>query len=154
MEFAQAQDIAGYNRRRYRTVNRKRPFVFTPSHDTILKDAINRYHLLTSEQITRLLYSSGTIKTVKAYLTAMTDVRLTQSLSLPTVRGRRPHLYFLGTLGRKALRDEDIDIPIYFEQADLQTRSYGWLMHLLETNDFLISGATLEKTIPEIHLEE
>jgi len=154
MQLAQAQDIGRDYHPRFHLVERKKPFVFTPSHDTILKEAISKYHLLTSEQITRLLYSSGTLKTVKAYLTAMTDVKLTQSLTLPTAKGRRPFVYFLGAAGRKTLREEGVETPVYFEKADLQTRSYGWLMHLLETNDFLISAATLEKAVPGIHLEE
>jgi hypothetical protein len=154
MQLAQAQDIGRDYHPRFHPIERKKPFVFTPSHDTILKEAISPYHLLTSEQTTRLLYSSGTLKTVKSYLNAMTDVKLTQSLCLPTARGRRPFLYFLGTAGRKTLRDEGVETSIYFEKADLQTRSYGWLMHLLETNDFLISAAILEKSVPGIHLEE
>lgn len=84
----------------------------------------------------------------------MTQVILTQSMTLPTAKGRRPHVFFLGTLGRKTLRDEDTETPVYFEKAALQTPSYGWLMHLLETNDFMINAATLEKSVPEVHLEE
>src|SRR5690348_4760610 len=99
--------------------------------DRILKEAIYPYHLLTARQITRLLHPTaklGNLTTIQARLKALTDAKYLTAAHLPTADGVRPYVYCLGQAGRKILRDEGFDIDIYFEKADLQTRSYGWFM--------------------------
>src|SRR2546425_139100 len=125
--------------------------------DRILKEAIYTYHLLTARQITRLLHPTaklGNLTTIQARLKALTDAKYLTASHLPTADGVRPFVYCLGMSGRKILRDEGYDIAIYFEKTELQTRSYGWFMHLLELNDFLISSQTIEAAVPQLHLED
>lgn len=137
-----------------KTAAKKKPFLFGLHHDNILKRAIFPYHLVTPQQVTQLLYSKGTIQTVKGYLTDMYREKLVQRIVLATQIGKRPYAYFLGLKARKILKDEGVTIDTSFELEELQSRSYGWIMHLLELNSFLIAAATLEKSIPAIQLTD
>jgi hypothetical protein len=144
--------FSGSDRMPKRAIKPTKPFVFGIPHDTILKRAIYPYHLVTTEQVIRLLYRKGTYTTAMTHLKAMRDNKYVQYSFLPTLRGNRPYLHFLGPAGKKALKAEGMDLVTYFEKAELDSLSYGWKMHVLELNDFLIAAATLSKSVPTITL--
>ncbi len=79
------------------------PFVVTPVCDILLRGTsdmpIGLYHLgiATAEQLCRLHYSRGTIKTVKARLLLLSDHGYVQSDGIPSKTGRSPYYYALGT---------------------------------------------------------
>lgn len=123
--------------------------------DKILKDALAPYYLLTAKQITRLLYPTaklGMYTTIKQRLARLTRAEFLTVAHLPTAEGVRPFVYCLGYNGRKLLKNDGYTTTTFFEKTDLKTRSYGWFMHLLETNDFLIQAAILEKSDPAVFL--
>jgi hypothetical protein len=134
---------------------KQKPFVFNLHHHTILREALYPYHLVTDEQIIKLLFNQGSRSTVKAHLAAMAEQKLTGRIVLPTATGRRPYLNYLGIQGKRVLEREDgYTVTTYYEYSDLQTRSFGWKMHLLELNDFLIAARLLSKSVPEITLAD
>jgi len=155
MQPALFQTDQGYLPLPHTRAQRGKTFVLSGVLDKILKSALYPYHLLTAKQITRLLYPTeklGMHTTIKNRLKQLTDAKYLTAAHLPTADGVRPFVYCLGLYGKKTLRDEGYTIDTFFEKADLQTRSYGWFMHLLENNNFLIQAAILEKANPAIHL--
>jgi Replication-relaxation len=155
MHLQPVQEALGYQPMPKTQSRSHSPLVLSGVLDKILKEAVYPYHLLTAKQITRLLYPTeklGMHTTIKNRLKQLTDAKYLTAAHLPTADGVRPFVYYLGLQGRKLLKEEGYTIDTFFEKADLQTRSYGWFMHLLETNNFLIQAAILEKAVPSIHL--
>jgi hypothetical protein len=133
-----------------------KPFL-TKALERIVTEAVYSYHLLTARQITRLLYPSeklGMFTTIKTRLKALTDAKYLTAAHLPTAEGVRPYVYCLGLAAKKYLRDEGTSVAIWFEKAELESRSPGWYYHILELNDFLITAAILEKSLPTLTLVE
>jgi Replication-relaxation len=127
-------------------------FQVTGVHDRILKQAFYPFHFLTAPQVTRLLYSMGTIKTVQAHLKKLADASYLHSFHLPTPEGQRPFVYCLGRRGKKYLEDEGLDTAVYYLPSEQEQKSYGFLMHTLELNDFLITASLLPKSNPTLSL--
>lgn len=127
-------------------------FQVTGVHDRILKEAFYRFHFLTAPQVTRLLYSMGTIKTVQAHLKKLSDASYLHSFHLPTPQGQRPFVYCLGRKGKKYLEQVGLETAVYYLPSEQEQKSYGFLMHVLELNDFLITAAILNKSVPSLSL--
>ena len=135
------------------SVKRKKRFIPDPHHERIL-EAIYRYHFLTVEQVTRLLYSPGSLTTVRAYLYEMAQAKYLMYCYLPrpTPLGSVPKIYTLARAGINYLRAQGYDVPTRFHPSEQEEKSYLFLRHTLAVNDVLIAAANLEKHYPAISL--
>lgn len=138
---------------------RKQPDLFSFKHGEML-DAINEYFLLTGQQITRLLYpkdkngnytaKSGNYTTVATRLKYLVEGKFIHAHHLPTDEGQRPYVYSLARRGRQYEEEQGREVLIYWEKEEIQSRSPGWKMHLLELNDFLITTRLLSVFDPTL----
>jgi hypothetical protein len=130
-------------------------FVPKPHHDRIL-EAIYRYHFMTVEQVTRLLYSRGTISTVRALLNelAVNKYLLSFHEPRPTPVGSTPKIYTLSLQGFNHLKKQGASVPTRFREPDVEEleKNYLFLKHNLAVTDFLIAAKVLEKQMPTIQL--
>jgi len=131
----------------------KAQFVVKPHHERIL-EAVYKYHFLTVEQVTRLLYSRGTLSTVRSLLSELAEAGYLLFLYLPrpTPTGSVPKIYTLDRKGINYLKTHGFDVSLRFRPSEQEEKSYLFLRHTLAVNDFLIAAATLEKTFPGITL--
>lgn len=139
----------------YTPLEKNAPFVLKPHHERILY-ALYRYHFLTVEQVTRLLYSKGSLTSVRALLALLAkhDYAMHLYLPRPTPTGSVPKIYTLARRGINYLKKQGYDIPTRFHPSEQEEKSYLFLRHTLAVNDFLIAAAGLEKAFPAIHLSE
>lgn len=128
------------------------PFVLSGVHDKILQEAIVPYHLVTASQITRRLYKYGMFTTVKVRLKDLAEAGYLYRFHLPSVKPQKPFVYCLSDKGKKYLEQQGIDVPVYYLPKESEYKSYGFLLHILELNGFLINAAILPKSVPFIQL--
>jgi hypothetical protein len=132
---------------------KKKAFVPKPYHERIL-EALYRYHFLTTEQVTRLFYSRGSLTTVRALLYELALKKYVMFLYLPrpTPLGSVPKIYTLARRGINYLKTQGYDVPMRFHPCEQEEKSYLFLRHTLAVNDALIAATTLEKQYPAITL--
>lgn len=137
------------------TQKKNAPFVLKPHHERIL-EALYRYHFVTVEQVTRLLYSKGSLTSVRSLLAALAENDYAMHLYLPrpTPTGSVPKIYTLARRGINYLKKQGYDVPTRFHPSEQEEKSYLFLRHTLAVNDFLIAASKLEKEFPAIHLSE
>lgn len=135
------------------------PFVVTPVYDVLLRGTsdmpIGLYHLhtATAEQLCRLHYSPGTIKTVKARLLTLSDHGYVQSDNIPTKRFRSPYYYALGEAGIRYLDRIGLDVG-ESRRASKETNKHAlFIQHAIERNDVLIAAALLKRIEPTYSLD-
>src|SRR5436309_7856057 len=91
------------------TVVPKKPFIVTPVYDLLLHGSqdvpIGLYHLhmATAEQLTRLHYKPGMLKTVSKRLKVLVDNDYIQADSVPTKLFKSPYYYTLDNKGMRYL---------------------------------------------------
>jgi hypothetical protein len=84
-------------------------FRMTPVYDLLLRGSdtvpmgLFHLHLATAEQLTRLHYSPGSLKTIKKRLKMLTDNGFIQADGVPTRRFKCPYFYTLGNRGMRYL---------------------------------------------------
>lgn len=129
-------------------------FRITPPYDLLLRGTpdtpVGLYHLqlATADQLTRLHYSAGSIKVVKARLKILTDHGFTQVDSLPVRQLRSPYFYTLGNRGIRYLHQAGFDTNEAWRAAKEVGKHALFIEHTLELNDVLISAALLHKISP------
>ena len=127
--------------------------ILSGAHDKILKNALYPYHFLTATQICRVLgYRLTTITTIRERLKQLTDNKYLHSFYLPLPQKQRPYVYALSMQGRRYLESEGMDVTTYYKPAEQEVRSYGFLMHTLELNEFIILAKLLEAQEPNLSL--
>ena len=126
-------------------------FRITPVYDVLLRGTTDmpvglyHLHLATAEQLTRLHYSSGTIKTVKARLKVLADSGYVVADSIPTRRFRSPYYYSLGTRGLRYLSSVGMEIAASDRATQEGVRHYLFITHTLELNDVIIAASLLRQ---------
>lgn len=135
------------------------PFYMTPVYDVLLRGdsgmPIGLYHLgiATAEQLCRLHYSMGSIKTVKARLLTLSDHGYVQSDGIPSRSGRSPYYYTLGTEGMRYLHELGLDVSPSQRASKEVDKHYLFIQHALELNDVLIAAALLKRIEPTYSLD-
>jgi hypothetical protein len=133
-------------------------FAITPTRDLLLRGSqdmpIGLYHLhiATAEQLTRLHYKPGMIKTVKQRLKALADNGFIQADSVPTKLMRSPYYYALAAKGMHYLDTIGFDTNPSFRASKEVSESYLHIRHALEVNDILIAALRLKHTHPAFYL--
>ena len=130
-------------------------FRLSPVYDVLLRGReelpVGLYHLqlATAEQLTRLHYSPGSIKTVKARLKTLADNNYIVADSIPTKMLRKPYYYMLGLKGFQYLTSAGLDVPDARVSRD---NSYLFIDHSLELSDILIATLRLRQANPRFYL--
>lgn len=120
-----------------------------PFEDTILR-ALHRYHYLTSEQLTRLLYRAGSLNLARERFRLLVERGLVQKIFLPRreQRGSAPSLYTLARAGLSHLAAQGHAVSHRARPSEERARSYLFLAHTLAVNDFLIAVELLCREYP------
>jgi Replication-relaxation len=135
-----------------------KPFAITPVHDLLLRGSqdmpvgLYHLHLATAEQLTRLHYKLGTLKTVKKRLKVLVDNGYVQADCIPTKLFKSPYYYTLAAKGMRYLSDIGMDTDASFRASKEVSESYLHLRHALELNDVFIAALRLKHTHPQYYL--
>jgi hypothetical protein len=128
----------------------KKPFAITPVYDLLLRGSsdipigLYHLHLATAEQLTRLHYKAGMLKTVSKRLKALVDNGFIQADCIPTKLFKSPYYYTLDTKGMRYLESIGLDTDISFRASKELSESYLHLRHALELNDVYIAALQLK----------
>ena len=131
---------------------KKKTFIVTPVHDLLLHD-LNTLQRATAEQLTRLNYKMGMIKTVKARLKDLTEAGYVMPLSHPSIR--LPYMYALSRNGLNYLQAQGVDVREYFRPSQEEDSAKNFLFreHMLAISDVLIHAMLFEKAQPSYHIK-
>ncbi len=111
------------------------------AEDRILR-ALGRYHLLTAEQITRLLYRPGSLRDVQKRLAKLVAAGyLIPKRGYSRSTGRPPAIYALGRRGRDYAAAAGLELRHRFRPGE--ERGYLFYAHTLALNDVLIAAERL-----------
>lgn len=132
-------------------------FQLTPQHDLLLRGSpqlpvgLYQLQLATADQLTRIHYKAGTLKTVKAWLKQLTDNGYLVADTVPTRLFRSPYFYQLTDKGFRYLATQGFDT----NEVSQPSGNHGTLFidHSQELNDVLISAALLFKARPTCYLD-
>ena len=133
-------------------------FAITPVHDLLLRGnpdmpiGLYHLHLATTEQLTRLHYKPGMLKTVSKRLKALTDNGYIQADCVPTKLFKSPYYYVLANRGMRYLEDIGLDTEPSYRASKETSDSYLHLRHALELNDVLIAALRLKYYHPSYYL--
>jgi hypothetical protein len=146
------------------TKEKKHTSGLNPAQENILEE-LYRFHFLTIGQFMRLLgYSKGSETTVSTYLKRMAPEKkeneeekksgYVQPLYLPrnTRYGKALLVYTIARKGINYLVALGKDVHPRFHPVEEEEKSYFFLKHTLDVNDFLISCTLIEKQYPAITL--
>ncbi len=116
---------------------------FTPTRKDIETiKALNRYFLLSAEQVRRLFYGEGSIQYAKARCKLLADHGYVTVLTNAATKG---YVYRLGPAGLKLLRTLDEEVPRRLRLYQSSDSEY-FVPHTLAINDVLIAADMLEQT--------
>src|SRR5947207_8542504 len=133
-------------------------FAITPVHDLLLRGTADmpvglyHLHLATAEQLTRLHYKPGMLKTVQKRLKVLVDNGYVQADCLPTKFFKSPYYYTLDTKGMRYLADIGLDTDKSLRASKEVSESYLHLKHAMELNAILIAALQLKRTDPRYYL--
>ena len=127
-----------------------KPFAITPALDLLLRGSqdmpigLYHLHLATTEQLTRLHYKPGMLKTVSKRLKVLVDNGYIQADCIPTKLFKSPYYYTLDSKGMRYLESIGLDTDISFRASKEVSESYLHLRHALELNDVLIAALCIK----------
>jgi hypothetical protein len=133
-------------------------FAITPVHDLLLRGSpdmpigLYHLHLATTEQLTRLHYKPGMLKTVSKRLKVLVDNGFVQADCIPTKLFKSPYYYTLDNKGMRYLADIGIDTDLSFRASKEVSDSYLHVRHALELNDVFIAALRLKQAHPQYYL--
>ncbi len=133
-------------------------FAITPVHDLLLRGSLDmpiglyHLHLATTEQLTRLHYKPGMLKTVSKRLKLLVDNGFIQADCIPTKLFKSPYYYTLDSKGMRYLESIGLDTDSSFRASKEVSESYLHLRHALELNDVLIAALRLKYAYPQYYL--
>ena len=133
-------------------------FAITPVYDLLLRGSpdmpVGLYHLhiATAEQLCRLHYKAGMLKTVSKRLKVLVDNGFIQADCIPTKLFKSPYYYAVAYRGMRYLQDLGMDVDPGFRASKELSESYLHLRHSLELNDVLIAALRLKTTHPQYYL--
>jgi len=98
------------------------------------------YHVLTPEQLCRLLYKPGSLTFAYDVLAGLAKKEYLQVIRYPrSFPGRSQNVYTLARKGIRYLAGEGLDVPERYHAGELAQLSRGHLDHTLAVNDAFIS---------------
>ena len=133
-------------------------FAITPVHDLLLRGSqdmpigLYHLHLATTEQLTRLHYKPGMLKTVSKRLKVLVDNGFVQADCIPTKLFKSPYYYTLDNKGMRYLEAIGMDTDVSYRASKEVSESYLHIRHALELNDVLIAALRLRLAHPNFYL--
>ncbi len=127
--------------------------VVVSAADAAMLQAVFRYYFLSSRQVCRLLYSTGSLSYVQTKLKHLTDSGLLQRIWLPRpeAHGSAPSVFTLARKGLNYLERAGVDVDRRrYRPSEQRAHTYLFLDHTLAVNDVLISAELLSRTQPRI----
>ncbi len=135
-----------------------KPFAITPALDLLLRGSTDmpvglyHLHLATADQLNRLHYKPGMLKTVSKRLKVLVDNGYVQADCIPTKLFKSPYYYTLASRGLRYLSSVGIDVPTSDRAGKEIVESYLHLRHAIELNDVLIAALRLKFADPRYYL--
>lgn len=129
----------------------RHPSVVGQPEEAILR-ALARYHYLTAEQFTRLLYGTKVIKYVRERLKHMAEADLVQRIVMRRSgrAGGAAYAYRLGSKGRTYLQALGLEVTARYRPSEQPLDPF--LEHTLAVNDVLIAIELLTRSHPAVEL--
>ena len=113
------------------------------------------YHVLTPEQICRLLYKRGSLTFAYDVLARLAKKEYLQVIAYPrSFPGRSQNVYTLARKGIRYLAGEGLDVPQRYHAGELAQLSRGHLDHTLAVNDVFISLERLTRERSQLRVAE
>lgn len=134
------------------------PFVIMPIYDILLHGSLDmplglfQLHHAAAEQLCRLHYKPGCIKSVKARLKTLADHGYVQHDVIPSKAFRKPYYYTLTGKGSRYLHKAGLDVSDAFRAVKEVDKHGLFVDHALELNDIIVSAALLKGTGNGFHL--
>ncbi len=126
----------------------------TQIDDEILH-AASKYYYLTAEHITRLFFSRGSLKHVKAKAKLLADNEYLQRLYFVEKKpGKARHVFHIGTRGIQYLQSISRLDAVRYRPSEQEQRSDYFLAHTLACNDVFIAAELLHRQVPAIRLKQ
>lgn len=124
--------------------------------DARLLEVVGRFHFVTAEQATRLLYRRGSLTYVRDRLRRLAEGRYLHRVLLPrtSTGGSSPHVYTLTQRGATSLSTLQPRLATRFRPSEHREHSYLFLKHTLVVNDVLIAAHHLVQRVPGIRLAD
>jgi len=105
-----------------------------------------KYRFMTSEQITRLNHSMGTITTVRSRLRDLVAGEYINETVIPTKKRLSQNIYAIGTKGARYLENHvGVEVKKFYEPQEFEDLEYAFMWHVLQLNDFIISAKRVEE---------
>jgi len=133
-------------------------FAITPVHDLLLRGSqdmpigLYHLHLATAEQLTRLHYKPGMLKTVQKRLKTLTTFDFIQADWKPSKRMKEPLYYALGEKAIRYLKDIGMDVDSSLRGVREDREHYLFIDHALDLTDILIAALKLKQVHPSYYL--
>jgi hypothetical protein len=133
-------------------------FHISPIYEVLLRGSarlpvgISQLRLVTAEQLTRLHYSPGSIKAIKARLKRLADEGFVQADVRPTKRGHGCYYYALAEKGAKYLEAAGYPVEEGWKPSKEKDKHGMFVAHTLEVNDLVIAAALLGRAHPHLTL--
>lgn len=113
------------------------------------------YHLLTPEQLCRLLYKPTSIKFAYAVLAALAAKQMLQVIRYPrSFPGRSQNVYTLARKGIQYLAGEGLEVPHRYHAGELQRLSRGHLDHHLSVNLVFVALERLARDHSQVEVAQ
>ncbi len=136
---------------RYTRADRYPPLQLGRPH-CLLLGALGRFHYLSAPQLTRLLYSPGSLTYVQEHLKRLFHAHYVERVYLPTItpHGSSLAVYTLASEGIAYLKRAGLAPEGRFRPSEQAHREWLFLRHTLEANELLISAHRLARAHAEI----
>lgn len=123
------------------------------SEDAILR-SLAVFPYMLGKQVTRLLYSDGSHRSVLEMMKALFDDGYVERKPLPSQiqKGSVPYVYFLSAPGRHYLESLGYDFSNWRYPNEMRLVQSSHLWHCLAVNDVLIAGINTANSNPHLHL--
>lgn len=141
-------------------LNRGKLLILTNRDEDILR-AIYKYHYVTSQDITRLLFSKGSLTHVREILSALSGGEDHQErnylyrFQLPnSSSGNREKVYTLGATGRDLLASLGLSVDWYFRPHKTRNLSHSHILHDLILTRLVVAAHAWCRKSPDYTIRE
>src|SRR5436309_2478032 len=125
----------------------------TKPQDAVLR-SLATFPYITGKQVTKLLYSEGSYRSVLELLKKVFDAGYVERKPLPShiQSGSVPYVYWLSATGRHYLEGLGYDFSTWQYPSEMKLVHSAHLWHCLDVNDFLIAGVNIANSNSDVQL--
>jgi hypothetical protein len=127
---------------------------FVSKADEAILRAVNRYHLVTVNQVCRLLYKPGALTTVRSRVSRLAQANyLLRNAAFQHRIAPGPVVYSLGPKGRSYLASLGEAVPERLRKGVVTDYGFTHLTHALGVTDLLIAADLVTKHEPRVTVQ-